>query len=74
MGRIEDFRQYAADCVRQAEGEPTAEDKNILLNMALAWVRLAQQSQAAVTGPDDPATPSEAGNPKTADTGPPPAA
>lgn len=47
MGRMEDFRQYAADCVRQAEGEQSAEDKNILLNMALAWVRLAQQSQFA---------------------------
>lgn len=47
MGRMEDFRQYAADCVRQAEGEQSAEDKNILLNMALAWVRLAQQSQIA---------------------------
>lgn len=55
MGRIESFREYAADCVRQAEGETTPEDKNILLNMALAWVRLAQQSQAAETSlvPDD---------------------
>ena len=46
MGRSENFRLYAADCVRQAEGEQTPEDKNILLNMALAWVRLAQQSHA----------------------------
>ncbi len=46
MGRSENFRQYAADCVRQAEGEQTPEDKNILLNVALAWVRLAQQSQS----------------------------
>jgi len=51
MGRIENFREYAADCVRRAEGERTPEDKNILLNMALAWVRLAQQSQAAAAGP-----------------------
>jgi hypothetical protein len=51
MGRSENFRLYAADCVRQAEGEQTPEDKNILLNMALAWVRLAQQSQAAGAAP-----------------------
>jgi hypothetical protein len=51
MGRSENFKQYAADCVRQAEGEQTPEDKNILLNMALAWVRLAQQSQAAGATP-----------------------
>lgn len=49
MGRIENFRQYAADCVRQAEGETTPEDKNILLNMALAWVRLAKLQQSADT-------------------------
>ena len=47
MGRIESFRQYAADCVQQAEGEASVEDKTIMLNIALAWVRLAQQSEAA---------------------------
>ena len=40
------YRQYAADCVRQAQGETTAEDKTIMLNVALAWLRLAQQSEA----------------------------
>lgn len=45
MGRVDNFRKYAADCVRRAESQQTAEEKNILLNMALAWVRLAQQSQ-----------------------------
>ena len=47
MGTAENFRQYAADCVRQAEAEQQPQDKNILLNVALAWIRLAQQSQAA---------------------------
>ena len=47
MGRFESFREYAADCVRRAETEPKPEDKTLLLNMALAWIRLAQQSQAA---------------------------
>ena len=47
MGRYENFRQYAADCVRRAETEQKPEDKTLLLNLALAWVRLAQQSQAA---------------------------
>ena len=54
MGTAENFRQYAADCVRQAEGEQSPEDKNILLNVALAWVRLAHQSQAAgVLAPEE---------------------
>ncbi len=44
MGRIENFREYATDCMRRAEGEERPEDRDILLNMALAWVRLAKQS------------------------------
>jgi anthranilate phosphoribosyltransferase len=47
MGRSENFKQYAADCMRQAEGQQSPEDRAILLNVALAWVRLAQQSQIA---------------------------
>jgi len=53
MGRIENFQQYAADCVQKAEREESDEDKNILLNVALAWVRLARQSQAAAQPADD---------------------
>jgi hypothetical protein len=59
MGRPENFRQYAAECVAQAEGQQAPEDKNILLNMALAWVRLAQQTQTIGSPPTDgdPASP-----------------
>ena len=57
MGRFEDFRQYAADCVRQAEAQQKPEDRDILLNVALAWVRLAQQAAHAVD--DSPADESE---------------
>jgi len=45
MVEVESYRQFAADCVRQAQSEQTPEDKNILLNVALAWLRLAQQTQ-----------------------------
>jgi hypothetical protein len=45
MTNVEHYREYAADCILQAENEATPEDKNILLNVALAWVRLAQQTQ-----------------------------
>ena len=40
------YRQYAADCVRQAQGEAAAEDKTIMLNVALAWLRSALQAEA----------------------------
>ena len=59
MGRFEDFRQYAADCVRQAEAQQKPEDRDILLNVALAWVRLAQQSQAAPAVDDSQAEESD---------------
>jgi hypothetical protein len=39
------YRQYAADCVRQAQNEETVDDKTIMLNVALAWLRLAQQTE-----------------------------
>ncbi len=45
-GRIESFKQYAADCLRQAADQETPADRDILLNVAKAWVRLAQLSEA----------------------------
>jgi hypothetical protein len=42
---VQSCRQHAADCVRQAHGEDSAGDKNILLNVALAWLRLGHQAQ-----------------------------
>ena len=49
MVSVTRYRQYAADCVRQAQGEEAAEDKTIMLNVALAWLRLAQQAEAHET-------------------------
>jgi hypothetical protein len=45
MMNVDSYRQYAADCVRQAQSEPTPEDRNMVLNIALAWLRLAQQTE-----------------------------
>ena len=45
------YRQYAADCVRQAQSEGSVEDRNIMLNVALAWLRLARQSEEAMSPP-----------------------
>src|SRR5262249_46232338 len=46
MMNVDSYRQYAVDCVRQAQTEPTPEDRNMVLNIALAWLRLAQQTEA----------------------------
>jgi hypothetical protein len=43
---VENCRQNAADCVRQAQSEDSTEGRDLLLNVALAWLRLAQQARA----------------------------
>jgi len=53
MMNVESYRQYAADCVRKAQGEETPEDRNILLNVALAWLRLAKQTETMEVAADD---------------------
>jgi hypothetical protein len=58
---VESCRRYAADCLRLAEGEDAPEDRNILLNVALAWVRLGQQTQAYAGG--EPAAEAAAADP-----------
>ena len=74
MMNVESYRRYAADCVRKAQGEETPEDRNILLNVALAWLRLARQTEAIDAGAADdgevldesglPETDAEAGEPE----------
>jgi hypothetical protein len=47
MSSVTRYRQYAAECLRQAQTEEDASgDKTIMLNVALAWLRLAQQTEA----------------------------
>ena len=45
MSSDDRYRQYAADCVHQAQGEESQDDKTLLLNIALAWLRLARQTE-----------------------------
>jgi hypothetical protein len=59
MMNVEDYHQYAADCVRQAQKEPTPEDRNIVLNLALAWLRLARQTEAMKDEADPEITPDD---------------
>ena len=48
MNAADTYKQYAADCMRLADSEKTPEARNVMLNMALAWLRLAEQKQALV--------------------------
>jgi hypothetical protein len=47
MTNTDDYRQYASECLRQAEADVVPETKNLLLTLALAWIRLARQTQEA---------------------------
>ncbi len=66
MMNVESYRRYAADCVQKAQGEETPEDRNILLNVALSWLRLARQTEAIDAGAaDDGEAMDESGLPET---------
>lgn len=62
MSSVTRYRQYAADCVRQAQAEETIEDRTILLNVALAWLRLAQQIEFRLDGTSPPTAPDQPGS------------
>lgn len=49
------YRQYAADCLRQAHDETTPDGRNIMLNVALAWLRLAEQKETIRADAAEPA-------------------
>jgi hypothetical protein len=40
-----DYRRYAAECLRLAENFTDAEDRMRLIDMAMAWLLLAQQAE-----------------------------
>ena len=60
MSSVTRYQQYAADCVvRQAQSEVTPAHKTIMLNVALAWLRLARQIEAGRQDETPPTAPSE---------------
>jgi hypothetical protein len=40
-----DFRKFAEECLRLADQVQSVEDKSVLLSMAQAWIRIADQGQ-----------------------------
>jgi hypothetical protein len=59
MSSVTRYQQYAADCVQQAQSEVTPDHKTIVLNVALAWLRLARQVEADRQDEAPPMAPSE---------------
>jgi hypothetical protein len=44
MFRAEKYRQYAADCLHVARSLGTLQDRTVLVEMAAAWLRLAERT------------------------------
>jgi hypothetical protein len=53
MAKAEDYRRYAAECLRLAQRSPGEAEKTILLHMAETWRRLAEQAESRVGQGDD---------------------
>jgi hypothetical protein len=58
-----EFRRYAEECLRLAEQAQSVDDKAVLLTMAEAWVRLADQGHQVnrLTGENGPRNRRETG-------------
>jgi hypothetical protein len=49
--RSEHYRQHAQECLRLASDSSDPSCKAVLLDMAMAWMRLAEQAAALYTRP-----------------------
>jgi hypothetical protein len=47
MGKAEQYRHYAAECIRLAQQSQYPPEKDMLLQMASIWRRLAEQTEGA---------------------------
>jgi hypothetical protein len=45
MGKAEQYRRYAAECVRLAHLSEELAEKDVLLSMAATWCRLAEHTE-----------------------------
>ncbi len=55
MGKAEQYRHYAAECIRLAQQSQHPPEKDMLLSMASAWRRLAEHAEKNTTKPDEQA-------------------
>ena len=45
MGKVEQYRHYAAECIRLAQKSQYPAEKDMLLSMAAVWRRLAEHAE-----------------------------
>lgn len=56
MGNAEQYRRYAAECLRLAHAAREPYEKDMLLSMAAAWRRLAEHAEQSGGGTGGDAT------------------
>jgi hypothetical protein len=47
MGKAEQYRHYAAECIRLAQQAKNPKEKDMLLGMAETWRRLAERAETS---------------------------
>jgi hypothetical protein len=57
MGKAEDYRRYAAECLRIARIISSPAEKSTMLQMAETWRRLATQIENRAPAAEDPRAP-----------------
>jgi hypothetical protein len=45
VGKAEQYRRYAGECIRLAQQSQNPQEKDTLLSMAAAWRRLAEHAE-----------------------------
>jgi hypothetical protein len=53
MGKSDEFRRYAAECLELASTFQSPEARAVLLQMAQVWIRLADRQEASSTAAMD---------------------
>jgi hypothetical protein len=52
MGKADDYRRFASECLELAGTFRSPEAQAVLLHMAQVWTRLADREEASITAED----------------------
>ena len=54
MSKSDQYRRFAAECLKMAQNSETEQQRSIFLQMASAWLALAQKDQTNTDRDGDP--------------------
>jgi hypothetical protein len=53
MGRLDEYRQFAAECLKMAQTAEVEQNRAIFLQMARVWFGLAEREESRNDHPED---------------------